>query len=1023
MKTIRILLLFPALIFLSFSLFAQKTAFFEAETAEIQLARELFRQGKFNAAYRQFEKVQAAVDPRSEIFSEAVYFKSVSALKAGHSSGYRMVETFIEDYPESPYLNRAWFNLGRFHFDKKQYASVMRSYDEVDRSELTGTERTQLQYQNGYAHLMMNEEDQALSEFYEVKDKNSIYSRPANYYWAHIMYLRENYQSALEGFSKLNGDPTYSRVIPLYVSHIYYKQQKYQEVVNYTVSVIDEVEPDHKSELSKIVGDSYFHLRSYEKAIPYLETYYDTPGPKTRQDNYLLGYCYYHTGQFEKAVPLLENASKGEDEMAQNACYHLGDCYIQLDQKEKARVAFEAASEFDFDERIKEDALFSYAKLTYELSYSPFNETIKAFDRYIENYPDSRRNAEAYRYLTEVFMVTRNYRDAINSIEKIETKTSEVWMAYQRVTFYRGLELFNNLAYNQAIDYFNLSLENGDYSRELKARALFWKAEALYRVGDYNHSAEVYSRFLKTPGAFSLAEYKDAAYNMGYVYFKLEDYSAAARHFRNYIQSADDGNREKLADAYNRLGDYYYLSTDYSLAIKNYRQAYEMRVFESDYALYQIAFCQGLRGDPEGKVNSLEHLLQEFPESDYADEALFERGRASERLGKYTTATRSYRRLIDDHPESNLYRKALLQLGLMNFNAGDFGAALTQYKAVVENHPGTSEAKTALMGIKNCYLEMNNVEAYFKYTRSLDGGADMTVSEKDSLTYMAAERLYMSKDSRAAVQLQQYLDQYPKGSFATNAHFYLAEIQYNEGNFSGAEEHYTWVARQPNNIFSEQALSRASELTFNAGRYEEALRLFNRLESVANSKWNRLKATTGQMRCNYELEHYPEAIRAAQEVKQSEAVNEAWRREANYIEGKSQYLTGNLREALDPLKAVAADTKLEQGAEAKFLVSRIHYINGQKEKAEAEINDFISKGTPYPFWMGKAFLLLSDIYLDRGNEFQAKHTLRSVVENYSNKNDGIIEAASQKLGKIEAEEQREQQEAVDSSFQMKFNEN
>ena len=32
----------------------------------------------------------------------------------------------------------------------------------------------------------------------------------------------------------------------------------------------------------------------------------------------------------------------------------------------------------DFDQSIKEDALFNYAKVTYELSYTPFNEAIRA---------------------------------------------------------------------------------------------------------------------------------------------------------------------------------------------------------------------------------------------------------------------------------------------------------------------------------------------------------------------------------------------------------------------------------------------------------------------------------------------------------------------------------------------------------------------------------------------------------------------------------------------------------------------
>ncbi len=869
---------------------------------------------------------------------------------------------------------------------------------------------------------MMENNEEALREFSAIKDANNLYSRPATYYWAHIMYLNENYQSALEGFSKLNNDPVYSKVIPIYVSHIFYKQQKYSEIVNYTVNIIDDVEEEHKSELSKIIGDSYFHLREYTQAIPYLECYYNTPSLKTREDNYILGYCYHNSGQHQKAVPLLENASKGKDEMAQNAYYHLADSYIKLNDKEKARVAFEAAFEFDFNDRIKEDALFSYAKLTYELSYSPFNETIKAFDRYITLYPNSQRNTEAYRYLTEVFMVTRNYRDAISSIEKIEVKSPEILRAYQRVTFYRGMELFNNLAYNEAIDYFDISLQNGSYSRELNAKTLFWKAEALYRVGNYQESADSYSEFLRTAGAFSLPEYSEAEYNLGYARFKLRDYSSAASHFRNYINTAKGKPSGKLADAHNRLGDYYFLNSNYSLAKQNYQQAYDMNLYEPDYSLYQIAFCMGLEQNQQAKISSLERLLSGFPDSDYADDAYFELGRAHERLGQISQATKYYREIISSFEQSIYYPKALLQMGLINFNSGDFNQALSNYKQVAENYPGTPDSQTALAGIKNCYLEMNNVDAYFAYTRTLGGGAGVvTTSEQDSLVYMAAERMYMSADPNASQQLQRYLREYPDGSFVINAKFYLAEIYYKERSYSLANENYTYVARQPNNIFSEQALSRASELTFNAGKHQEALDLFIRLESLAGSKWNTLKAYTGQMRCYFELKRYNEAVTAAAKVKSSDAVNEAWIREAEFITGKSEYITGDYASALEPLKKVATDTKLAQGAESKFLVADILYKQNQKKQAEDEIMDFISQGTPFQFWLGKSFLLLANIYLDRNDEFQAKHTLRSVVENYGNHEDGIKDEAARKLAEIESREQQDQQRARDSSFRLKIN--
>jgi len=1023
MKTIQILIFLPLFILIHLQLKAQETAYYKDVQKDLDVAKDLYEHHKYNAAFRQFEIIQKHVNDKSEIYSEAEYYKAVSALKAGHTPGGKMVDNFIEEHPESPFINQAWLNLGDYQFDKKQYRNVIRSFSHVDRSDLSEEERVKLQYQNGYAELMEGNDDEAATEFYALKDGNSFYSKPATYYWAHIMYLKENYASALEGFSKLNGDPTYSKVIPLYVSHIYYKQQKYDEVVNYTTSILDDVEPDHKAELSKIVGDSYFHLRDYAAAIPYLETYYNnTSGLKTREDNYLLGYCYYHTGSYDKAAPLLEKASKGDDEMAQNALYNLADCYIKLDEKEKARVAFGAASELDFNDKIKEDALFNYAKLTYELSYSPFNETIKAFDRYISLYPNSERNAEAYRYLVDVYMVTRNYADAISSIEKIKVKTPAILRAYQRVTFYRGLELFNNLAYNQAIDYFDISLENGSYSRELKARALYWKAEALYRVGDYNSSVAAYNQFLVTPGAFSLAEYKDAEYNLAYAYFKQEDYEQATSHFRKFINASKGKRTEKLADALNRVGDYYFYKTDYARAIQNYQQSYNMKVYEPDYALLQMAFCKGLERNLQGKINDLERLLTDFPESDYEDDALFELGRAQEQLGQNAAAARQYQKIIENFSQGSYYRKALLQLGLINYNNGDYQQALKEYKAVVENFPGTEEAQTALLGIKNCYVEMNNVDEYFDYANKLGNGTNVTTSEQDELTYQAAERAYMDGKSGAVAQLQKYLQQFPNGKYAINANFYLAEALYKEGKYSDANEHYTYVANQPNNIFSEPALSRAAELTFNAKNYEQALVFFEKLATVANSKWNILKAYTGEMRCDFKLKNYQQAIDAAENVKKSEVADEPLIREANYTIGKSYYLLENYDQALPGLKEVATDTKLEEGAEAKYLISEIYYNQNKKDQAEKEIMDFITKGTPYQFWLGKAFLLLSDIYADRGDEFDAKHTLKSLIENYGNNNDGVIEHAKQKLAKIEAGEKQDQEKAKDNSLQLKLNE-
>lgn len=1020
MNKLELFALFAALLLSVTGLHGQETRYYTDIQKEIALGKELFRSAKYNAAYRQFEKIMERADEKSEISSEAYYFMALSALRSEHVTGEKMLNNFIKEYADSPYSNYAKFYLGEFQFDKKRFQLAVRTLGDVEREGLSASDQVKCGYMAGYSYLMTDEPDLALNEFVMIKDKNHILAKPSLYYYSHIKYLKADYDEALEGFRQLEGDPNFSKVIPMYVSQIYYKQEKYGEVINYIVPIINDVEESYKPELAKIIGDSYFHIRRFSDAIQFLEFYHETPGNKSREDHYILGYSYYNTGQFEKAVSFLEKASKGNDQIAQNSYYHLADSYVRTGQKEKARIAFEAASEMDYDAGVKEDALFNYAKLTYELSYSPFNETIKAFDKYITLYPNSERNTAAYQYLVDVYMVTRNYRDAISSIEKIKVRNPEINKAYQRVTYYRGLELLANQATEEAIALFDKSLENR-HTNAVTAGARFWRAEALYRTGDYNSAISGFNQFLQTPGATSLEEYNEAYYNLGYAYFKLENYQQAGTTFNKYLTAMQGRRSQKIADVYNRLGDTWFIARNYTEAVRNYQQAFNMKLYDADYALYQMAFCSGLQGNQQAKVSLLRNLTSSYPQSPYLANAHFETGRSLERDGKYADAKREYQVIIDKYKESTFYPKALLQMGLIHYNLEDYQNSLKFYKQVAENFGGTQEAQAALMGIKNCYIELNNVDAYFAYANNMGTGTMVTASEKDSLSYQAAERLFMANDPDAANQLKKYLREFPNGGFVLNARFYLGEALYSQGKYSESLDHYIFVSRQPSNAFSEQALVKGSELLFNAGRYEEALEFYDRLETVSNNQWNIVKALAGQMRCEFRLEKYRDAIENAEKLMKAEKSSAELKSEASYISAKSAYNLGNYDQALNGMREASAATNTVTGAEAKYLVADIYFRKQNLAAAEKEILDFIDKGTSHQYWLAKSFILLSDIYVIKKDDFQAKHTLKSLLENYPVEDDGIKAEASRKLAEVETREKRETEPTPGNPMQINLN--
>ena len=1004
MKTNRFVFILLLLALTPVMLMAQQTVYYQSISQNIQKAKELYIARNYISALNQFEQIAAKSGDNSDVRAEAMFYKALCGLKLDNGNAEEQIADFMKQFPESSFRNRALFEQAVYQFDKKKYSAVLKTFDGLNKSELTKDEITYFYYLRGYSNFVLEKLDIATTDFAAIKEGNSLYAAPAQYYYGHIQYLKGNYDAALKEFLKLKKNPVFEKVIPFYISQIYYKQAKYSEVVEYTSPLINTVSADQQPELSRILGDSYFHLHQFKEAVQYLEFYLADKNNKGREENYMLGYCYYLNGDEAKAIPHLEIASRGKDELAQNSYYHLADCYVATNDKNKARQAFEAASEFDFDPKIKEDALFNYAKITYELSYSPFNETIKAFDKYVASYPNSERNDVAYDYLVKVYMTTSNYRDAMTSIENIKVKSSSVKQAYQRVAYYRALESFNNLDYTAAIENFDKSIEAGDFNKNYRALALFWKAEAYYRLNDYNKAISDYNSFMKSSGAISLPEYKTAHYNLAYSYFQLKDYSNASDFFRKYMNLENELRSEKVADAHNRLGDCNFLNRDYVSAISNYDKALRMNIYDADYALFQKAFCLGLQHDNQGKIGTLQTLVQNYPKSSYQDDALYELGRTYERINQPQMAISQYKDLISKYPQSNFLNKALVQLGLVYYNASDYQTSISYYKQVADRSPNSPETQAALSGMKNSYVELNDVDAYFAYTGKLGSGVQVSVSEQDSLTYRSAEKLYMAKDKKARQQLERYLSQFPSGSFILNAQFYMAEILYDDSEFTRALTAYEYVIAQPDNAFTEAALSKAAGLQYNAGNYKQALAWFERFATISNSGNNLLDARTGIMRCQFKLANYQACVVSANQILGSEKVSDILKRETNYMLALSYYQLGDKDKALPILSKLSTDTNSAEGAESKFLVAEILFGKQKLKEAEKEIMDFIDKNSPHQFWLAKSFILLSDIYLKNGDEFQAKHTLKSIEENYPEKNDGILDTTRQKLQLIEAGE-------------------
>jgi len=994
------ILLFLLLIFQLSGAYSQQSAIFRDPDKDLKEGLELYHKAQYGAALVRFtDYLRRTEGQEATSRSDAAFYQAMCAIRLDHSNGEALVNSFLETYPESSKASRASFEMGQSLFRDKKIKKAQRWFQRVIPGKLPKELLPEYHFSYGYCFFDDKDYKKAQPYFAQVIGNDSPFAVAAGYYYNYTLYQAGDYDKALKGFLGLQESREFGGSVKFCIAQIYYYQGKYEEVIQTASSLIRNAQPDQQTEMARITGDSYFRLDRFAEAIPFLEQYRKGTKTLTREEHYTLGYAYYQNRQIQEAVKELELVSDANDALTQYSAHLLGGMFIEQGEKLKARTAFRKASVLTFDKTLQEESLLNYAKLNFDLSIS--GETLRAFEEFLRTFPESRYRDEVYDYLVKVFMNTRNYQEALVTLDKIADKTPQVRKAYQRIAYYRGLELFNNLKFREAIDMLDRSLEDGNYDDHIRALCYYWQAEAWYNTKAYAKAIESYDRFMAADGASDTPEYDLAIYGTAYCYFNLEKYDEAQSWFRRFISRTRKQDR-LLADACNRAGDCLFMSRTYYQAIDYYDRAIASRTDEAGYAMFQKGFSLGLVQRPAQKIEVLNKLMKDYQKSPYIDDALYEIGRSYVDLNQSMDAIRTFKDLIQRFPNSSYVRKSYIQLGLIYYNSNQNEEALAMYKKVVSTWPDTQESIDALNGIKNIYVEENRVDEYFSYVQSAGKNVDISVSEQDSLIYMSAENIYLQGNyDRSKQNFAQYISRFPQGHFLLNAYFYKGDCHYRSNELDEALSAYSYLLARGSNSFTEVALARSAEIYYQQSNFDRAMILYRQLEQQADAQENILDARIGIMRCSYRQKDYEAVIQSARTVLGSGRIPDEITREASFILGKSYLEQGDRDKALEILSGVAKDVKNKEGAEAKYLKADILFRQGQADQAEKEILDFLELNTTHQYWLAKAYILWSDIYLKRQDLFQAKATLQILKETYIVKDDGILDTVAEKLTWIE----------------------
>jgi TolA-binding protein len=956
--------------------------------------------------YEKNEKVN------SQIRTQSQYYIAYCAVRLFNDDAEYLTYKFIGENPESPLVNVAYFNLAGYFYARKRWRQAIEYYQKVSPDDLERNEWSEYYFKLGYSYFSTRQEDLAKPAFYRIKDVNTKYTPPAIYYYSHIHYKEKNYQTALNGFLRLTNDRTFGPIAPYYIVQIYYKQGRYEELVNYAPGIMHKVTHKRLDEVARITAEAFTQLGRYEESVPFYRTYLDSANYIRKEDKYQAGYAFYKAGEYEDAVAILGEISSTDSKLGQNAAYYLADCYLQLRDKQNARLAFQSASRSNFDPAIRQDALFNYALLCYELGNDPFNEAIRAFSEFIREYPGSSRIDEAYKFLIQAYLNARNYGLALEYLEASDLRSEDLKMAYQRIAFFRGVELFNNLQYPGAVRHFDKSLKYGSKDQLLKARALYWKAETQYRMKDYDAALTSYNSFKQAPVAYTLDEYDRLEYNIGYTYFKLKNYNRAIESFRKFSAEAPQSLAREKTDALTRIGDCFYAQSKYVSASDFYSRA-AASGSGGDYAMLQNALCEGLDNKDIRKIQILQDLITRYPGSEYKDDAYYEMAQSYMKMQNHDRAIEKLRTLVAEYPQSLYAPTSLVQMGLLYYNRNQNDEAIRYYKKVVADYPGTEAAKDALFGLKNIYVDMNRVDDYFAYANQLGEEAPViSVNEQDSLSYISAEKLYMAGNcTESAKAFERYIKNYPNGSFLLNAHFYKGDCNYQAGEYDNALVSFDYVIHGPKNLFTEQALHAAARIEMSNKNYPDAIDYYEHLASEFSTPGNTKEARIAIMRAYYRMNNFEYALKYARLVQELNKLSPETKREATYVAARSLEENGRDALALEEYKLISGEVMSKEGAEAKYRVAQLHFDRGNIAEAEKEIMDFSQKSSPHEYWIARCFILWADVFAQQTKYFQAIQTLQSIIDYYETSDDGILDMAKKRKSRFVALQEANEQPA------------
>jgi len=959
---------------------------------------ELVSHNQYGAAREVFTEFLALSTSSDAKRAEAEYYKAFCALNLFHTDAEKQIDDFIKSNPTHPRAMAANYDLASFYYGEKNYKKASLFFSKVDFSGLSQEQQRVGRFRWGYSLFNQKFLKESLEQYNYIKNVGGEYGPAASYYAGFIEYSQGDYTSALIDLKRAEQNEAYSKVVPYLLANVYYRQKDYDELLVYAqkVSAIEGV--TNQEEIALLSAEAYYKKNDLKNAFVGYQKY--LTGREDKADKAVLlraGYVAYTLGEDALALRYLKSSFTDTDSIGFYSAYYLGSLYLKQNQKPMALASFDIARKFKTDPKLVEESTYQFAKVAYDLGRP--DQAITEFEKMLVTFPGSIHANEIKELLSQAYVNASNYNKAIEYIEAMPKRSPAVDRAFQKATMLKGIELFNKEDYPAAVQFFEKSLAY-PIDPEYVAEASFWCGEA-YSIGrKYEQAATQYLRIVGLNNYTNQDILLKTRYGLGYAYYNLKQYDQALFSFKEFVNKAPRTN-VNLPDGMLRLADCYYVAKSYPEALINYRKVVQLRSSDVDYAHLQSGAILGIMRKYDEASAELDILIKNYPQSRILDEALFQRAQLDFEQGNYASAVGGYSTLIQTKTTSLFLPYAHTRRAASYFNLKEYSKTAQDYITVLENygsHPASNDVLIPLQESLNLSGRSAEFDKYLTQFKT----AHPDAKGIESVEFESAKNLYFNQDYQKAItSLTNYTITYPESPRVSEARYYAAESYYRLKEWNKALTIYSDLTQDKTFLFASKVIGRLAELEFKQNRFEKAVPYYQQLARLATNKKEQYSAWSGLMESYYLLAQYDSAEVYARIILEKGNVNAGAQNKASLFLGKSAMARGDYDLAQDEFLNTLNSAQDEYGAEAKYLIGEIQYLQKEHKQCYETLVSLNSDFAAYPEWVGKSYLLLADNYMAMGDLFQVKATLKS-LEAFPLEN--IKTLAKEKLRKIEEEE-------------------